>query len=234
MSRTVWIILGLIGAALIALILTHDSGQVFGFEQNQFASFVVMGAWAVLIGAGVFTGGQRMGDLFKQLAIWIGIFLVLTSVYVFRFDLQDLGSRFTGGLIPGSPISATNEDGRKTVTLVRAPNGHFEADMRANGASVRFLVDTGASSIVLSFDDAQQAGIEVGSLNYSVRTQTANGTGRSARARLNTLELGHIQRRNVPVLVAERGKLDQSLLGQLFLESLTAYQKRGDRLTLED
>jgi aspartyl protease family protein len=76
--------------------------------------------------------------------------------------------------------------------------------------------------------------MDVDELNFSIRTQTANGTGRAARASIDQFYLGGIERRNMTVLVAEPGRLAQSLLGQQFLESLHSYEKRGDRLTLRD
>ena len=234
MGRFFWILIGLMGVLLILLIASGDTGTTLGFETNTFATAAVSGLWALLIGTAVFGNGPGLAESIKQLAIWAIIILVLTAGYVFRFDLQDLGSRFTGGLIPGSPISTVSNNGSTEVTLVRSDNGHFEAVAAVNEQSVRFLVDTGATSIVLSADDAQAAGIDVSNLNYTIITQTANGTGRSALAGIKSLYLGGIERKNMTVMVAEPGKLGQSLLGQQFLESLSSYEKRGDRLTLRD
>lgn len=234
MGRLFWVIAGLIGIVLILLIASGDTGTTLGFETNQFATAAVSGLWALLIGTAVFGRGTSFFETAKQLGIWILIILALMAVYVFRFDLQDVASRFSGGIIPGSPISTVDDAGRQTVTLIRSDNGHFEATAGVNGNSVRFLVDTGATSIVLSHADAGSAGIDVNNLRYSIRTQTANGTGRAARAEIDQFYLGGIERRNMPVLVAEPGRLDQSLLGQQFLESLHSYEKRGDRLTLRD
>ncbi len=234
MGRFFWIMIGIMGLVLIILIVTGDTGTTLGFESNTFASAAVMALWGALIGSAVLGRGTRLMDTLRQMAIWLLIILGLMAGYVFRFDLQDLASRFTGGIIPGSPISASNDNGKAEVTLIRATNGHFEAVAGVNNASLRFLVDTGATAIVLSAADARTAGIDLATLDYSVVTRTANGTGRSAWARIDRLYLGGIERRNLRVLVAEAGRLDQSLLGQQFLESLSSYEKRGDRLTLRD
>lgn len=226
--------MGLTGLVLIALIASGDTGTTLGFETNQFASAAVAALWALLIGSAVFGRGTRLSSTLKQLGLWVIIVLILMAAYVFRFELQDFGSRFTGGVIPGSPISLTSQEGRPVVTLVRSPNGHFEATAGVNGASIRFLVDTGASTIVLSAADAGRVGIDVDNLRFSIVTRTANGTGRAARSQIDQLYLGGIERRNLPVLVAQPGRLEQSLLGQQFLESLKSYEKRGDRLTLRD
>lgn len=234
MGRFFWILVGLVGLILIVVIASGDTGTTLGFETNQFATAAVAGVWALLIGSAVFGRGTGIYETLKQLGIWVLIILMLMAGYVFRFDLQDIASRFSGGVIPGSPISTTDQNGRNTVTLIRSDNGHFEAAAGVNGQTIRFLVDTGATAIVLSARDARAAGIDPNQLNFSIRTQTANGTGRAARATIDQFYLGGIERRNMSVLVAEPGRLGQSLLGQQFLESLHSYEKRGDRLTLRD
>ena len=234
MGKLFWILIGLLGFALIALIINHDSGSVLGIENQTFATFAFTSAWVVLIGAAVLNRGQKLSDVLRQLVIWVAIFLGIMSVYIFRFDLQDIGSKLTGGLIPGSPISAISASGRHQVTLIRSPNGHFEADGFINQSPVRFLVDTGASNVVLTMSDARNAGIDPDRLNFSVQTQTANGRGTAARARLNELRIGEIVRNNIGVLVVRDRQLRISLLGQDFLESLHGYEKRGDQLRLTD
>ena len=234
MGRYFWIMIGILGLLLIVLIASGDTGTTLGFETNTFATAAVSGLWAVLIGSAVFGGGTSISEAIKHMVMWAIIILALMAAYVFRFDLQDIGSRFTGGLIPGSPIAVTSSDGRNEVTLIRSNNGHFEAAVDVNNAEIRFLVDTGATAIVLSADDASAAGIDPARLDYTILTQTANGTGRSAIARIDRLNLGGIERQNLRVMVAQPGKLTQSLLGQQFLESLSSYEKRGDRLTLRD
>jgi len=211
MGRFFWLIMGLIGAVLFILIANHDQGSLWGIDNSRFAAFAIMSVWAVVIASAAFGRGQSFGRIARQLVIWLFIIVVLMSLYVFRFDLQDFGSRLTGGIIPGSPISSVNSDGARQVTLIRSPNGHFEADAFINGKPVRFLVDTGASAIVLSARAATSAGLDLNQLNFSVVTQTANGRGRAARAVIDKLTLGSIVRINMRVLVAEPGRLNQSL-----------------------
>lgn len=234
MGRFFWILVGLIGLVLILLIASGDTQTIFGLEKSAFGPAAVAALWAVLIGSGLFNREYGFVRIVRHIGLWILIILGLMAVYVFRFDLQDLGSRFTGGIIPGSPISSANDSGRQAVTLIRSDSGHFEATAGVNGSSVRFLVDTGATAIVMAYHDARNAGIDVDSLSFSIPTRTANGTGRAARATIDNFYLGGIERNNITVMVAEAGRLDRSLLGQQFLESLSSYEKRGDRLTLRD
>ena len=106
--------------------------------------------------------------------------------------------------------------------------------MQLNGRSVTLLVDTGASSIVLTARDAEDVGIDVTSLRFTIPTQTANGTAFAARAKLGFVEIGPIERRNVAVMVSKPGALSHSLLGMNFLSTLTSFEFRGDELFLTD
>lgn len=234
MSRLFWIMAAIMGGALLLLIVNHDSGTTMGMESGRFGSAVVLALWGALIASAFLARGVRLRDTLRQAVIWLAVILVLMAGYVLRYELQDIGSTVTAGLIPGSPLSRTGDDGLAEVTLFRSPNGHFEANAQVNGADVRFIVDTGATGIVLTADDARRAGLNPASLAYTVLTRTANGTGRAARARIDTLDMGAIRRRNSAVLVAEPDRLATSLLGQSFLESIQSYERRGDRLTLRD
>ena len=195
---------------------------------------VALAAWGALVMFGIAGSGIGLGRAVRDLAAWAVIVLALTALYVFRYDVQDFGSQLTAGLIPGSPISRMDDNGRIRVTLVRDPSGHFEADTLVNGSPVRFVVDTGASTIVLSTRDAARAGFDPAELRFDVPTRTANGIGRAARVRLDEVRIGALVRRDIPALVSSPRTLSISLLGQNFLESLHSYEKRGDRLTLRD
>lgn len=234
MGRLFWLLIAALAAVLVALVVFHDRGNVAGIDSGSFAQGSLLTLWGVFLLSAVVGRNIRLGQTLRHMAGWAAIVLVLMTGYVFRYDLQDFGARLTGGLLPGSPIARVAADGSAAVTLIRSPSGHFEAVAGVNDASVRFLVDTGASSIVLSHGDAARAGIDPTKLRYDVRTQTANGEGRAARTRLGRVYLGGIERRDVPALIAAPGRLSQSLLGQTFLESLSAYERRGDRLTLRD
>ncbi|WP_075996693.1 retropepsin-like aspartic protease family protein [Salaquimonas pukyongi] len=231
--KTLWIILGLIGAGLILLILNHDQGTVFGLESNLFAGILFYGVWGTVIGAAVLSRGSLAQNA-RNATLWLGIILALMTGYIYRYELQDFGSALTAGLIPGSPVSGQSQDGRGQVMVVRSANGHFEIDAAVNGTPVRFLVDTGASTIVLTADDAEQAGIDVAALSFSTPIQTANGATTAAPVTIAALDIGDISRNRTRALVAGRGSLDTSLLGMNFLQTLWSFEIRGDRLILTD
>ena len=221
-------VIGAIGLGLFGLFVLFGGG-------SDAPRLLVLGGWLALLVVGLLASGERVGAMVRDLAIWGVIFLAVTSLYVFRYDFQEFGQRLRAGVLPGAPVAFTDGEGRASVTLVRSRSGHFEADTSVNGRPARFLIDTGASGIVLSHRTAAEVGLPVGDLRYDQVSQTANGLSRSARTRLDSLRLGGIERLNVPVTVAAPGALGgTNLLGQTFLESLDAYERRGDRLTLVD
>lgn len=119
----------------------------------------------------------------------------------------------------------------RSMTIRASRNGHYLLDARVNGTPVRFVVDTGATSIVLRREDAKRAGLHVRDHHFTGRAQTANGSVRVAPVVLRDLRVGRLTVRNVDALV-NGGPLFQSLLGMDFLRRLDGYEVAGDKLTL--
>jgi aspartyl protease family protein len=95
------------------------------------------------------------------------------------------------------------------------------------------VVDTGATSVVLTAEDAKAAGLPLALLNYSVSIETANGRARAAPVTLDRVAMGELEERSVEALVVQSGQLRTSLLGMSFLNRLQSWQVNGDRLMLK-
>ncbi|HEV7255544.1 MAG TPA: TIGR02281 family clan AA aspartic protease [Mesorhizobium sp.] len=234
MSRLFWVLMAVLGGGLSLLLLNNDAGSTFGVANDDFARMVFLGAIGLLIAAGLFRRGSMGGAGLRSAALWLLILLALVGGYQYRYELQDVASRLTAGLVPGSPLAFQDEDGRAAVMLQRGLAGHFEAQVTVNGEPVTMLVDTGASATVLTARDAARIGLDPESLSFTVPVATANGTARAARAVAEEIAVGEIVRRRVPLLVAQPDALDQSLLGMNFIGTLTGFDMRGDRLILRD
>lgn len=234
MSRLFWIAISVLGVALILLLTGGADGDVLGIPNNRFASLAYLGVLGGVIGAGLLGSGRRLGDMARSLAIWIVVVLALMAGYEYRYELQDVASRVSGGLLPASPLAAFDATGRATVSLTKRMDGHFEARVRVDDATIQALVDTGATATVLTAADAARAGFDPQDLRYVIPVSTANGTAKAARVVAKDIAIGAIERRNLPILVAEPGRLDQSLLGMNFIGSLSGFELRGDRLVLYD
>lgn len=229
-----WVVLGAIAIGAVLLLASGDSGQVFGIEDDIFARTLYLGTLGAVISVGILSSGLRFGQTVRSAAIWLAVILVLVAGYQYRYEFQDVANRVTAGLIPGSPLSQTDDDGRVSVMLERMGNGHFQVRAEINGAPVTVMIDTGATSTVLTADDARRAGFDPADLAYSVAIMTANGQTRAARIVIDELRVGDIVRGRIPVLVAEASKLDQSLLGMNFIGTLSGFDMRGERLILRD
>ncbi|SFG33211.1 retropepsin-like aspartic protease family protein [Sulfitobacter dubius] len=103
------------------------------------------------------------------------------------------------------------------IVLPRGRDGHYYLTAEVNGAPVRFVVDTGASDIVLSKADAGRIGIDPEELNYLGRAATANGETRTAFVKLDEIVVGNAVDHNVSAVVNE-GAMSQSLLGMGYLQ----------------
>jgi aspartyl protease family protein len=94
------------------------------------------------------------------------------------------------------------------------------------------VLDTGASSVVLTPEAAKAAGLPLEMIRYSVNIETANGRTRAAPVTLDRITIGGIVERSVPALIAQPGQLKTSLLGMTFLNRLHGWEVRGDRLVM--
>ncbi|MCK3780723.1 TIGR02281 family clan AA aspartic protease [Ensifer sesbaniae] len=228
------ILLSILAIGLILLIVNHDAGRTMGLANDDFGQLVSLGAIATLIGAGILQSRRRFGEGLRLIAIWLFITLALVSAYVYRFELQAFGNRLLAGLVPGRATVITDSEGRQEVVLHRMLNGHFETGVTINGKDISMLVDTGASSIALTYEDAERIGLDPENLSYIVTVMTANGRAQAAPVMLEEISVGPITRRNIGATVAAKGRLDQSLLGMSFLSTLDMLQMRTDELRLRD
>ena len=222
------------GIGLVLLVLNDASDDASGISSDAVGRLFYLGVLGTVIGAGILASRRHFGDMARNLALWLLVVLVLVAGYQYRYELQDVANRVTVGLVPGSPLSVTDSAGQSVVTLEKLPNGHFGARISIDGKDVRVLVDTGATSTVLTASDAERVGFDASKLAYTIPISTANGNATAARVVAGEIRLGAITRRNMPLLVASPGMLEQSLLGMNFIGSLSGFDMRGDRMILRD
>ena len=222
----------LIGLAI--LVVNHDSGQSFGIDNEDFGRMVVTLPILLMISAGILVGRRSLGQSLRQMAIWVLIALALVTGYLYRGDFRSIGERVLAGLMPGRAVTVTTADGRAEVVLHKALGGHFETSVEIGAVSVPVLIDTGASSVALRYEDAMSMGIDPGDLSFTRTVLTANGRASAAPLRIPEIRLGPIVRTGVEAVVLEEGLLDQSLLGISFLSTLSSMQMQTDELRLRD
>ena len=132
---------------------------------------------------------------------------------------------------PASSAAAPVGNGYAQTTLPRAPDGHFYAELRVNGTPVRFLVDTGASMVALTREDAQRIGIPISEADFTGTAQTASGSVGLKPVVLDRVSLGALEATDVDAAIVQQG-LGQSLLGQSWLKRIGKVTIEGDQMVL--
>lgn len=120
----------------------------------------------------------------------------------------------------------------RLVALKADTRGHFVTDIQINHQFVSALVDTGASLVAMSAEDARKVGINPPRSDFSIPVNTANGVVRAAKARVSSLKLQSIEVRDVEVMVMPPGALNHTLLGMSFLKRLASFEMNGNTLVL--
>jgi aspartyl protease family protein len=120
----------------------------------------------------------------------------------------------------------------RSVQIPRAQGGDFSLHAKINGVKTSMIIDTGATSVVLTYETPKAAGLPLELLNYDVDVETAGGRARAARLTLDRLAVGKLVERSVPALVVPRGQMKTNLLGMSFLNRLESWEVRPDRLML--
>ncbi|MBY0382527.1 MAG: TIGR02281 family clan AA aspartic protease [Xanthobacteraceae bacterium] len=129
-------------------------------------------------------------------------------------------------------ITSWSQGKPRLVNINRAHNGDFELRAKVNGVAAPMVIDTGATSVVLTYEAASAAGLPLDLANYDVDLETAGGRVRAARVTLDRVAVGKLVELSVPALVVPRGQLRTSLLGMSFLNRLESWEVRPDTLIL--
>ena len=202
-------------------------------ERGQFVYLVLL---LSLIGTGVFGSSRaRIGVALKQGLVWAGMLLFLVALYSYRQDFARIGKTVLAELVParaqGLQQDASQSGNGGAVALRKAADGHFWADGRVGKAHVRFMVDTGASTVALTALDARRAGLDLKALHYVVPVSTASGQVMAAPVTLPSVSIGGLKVNNVKALVMQDG-LGTSLLGMSYLGRLSRFEASRNQLIL--
>jgi len=172
-------------------------------------------------------------------AIFLGVFYFDQITAVLKAEVNSLtkmvaiskppATRNTGARARPAPAGAIHE---RSVFLKADRYNQFYANAYINGRHINVLVDTGASHVSLTYEDASELGIHVRDRDFTGRARTANGVTRVAPVRIDRIRIGDVQVRNVDGFVGEEGRSFSTLLGMTFLRKLSRMNIRGRRLEL--
>lgn len=227
--RLLWFLLIGVAIAILIIIAENGQGNVGPLSTDEFGSLAYKIALLVFLTAAVATMfRERFTQALTAALLWVVVGLLLVIGYSYRYEINAVADRVMAELVPGHVIS----HGR-TVEVARSNGGDFAIVAQINGARVHVVLDTGASSVVLTQSDAKAAGLPIDLLDYSVSIDTANGRTRAASVTLDRLAVGSLEEKSVEALVVQPGQLQMSLLGMSFLNRLQSWQVVGDRLVLK-
>lgn len=228
-SRLAWPLLMVLLIAILIVLARTGPGTVGPLSTDQFGPLIYKIALLVFLGGAVLTMfRERFTQAITAAMLWVVIGLTLVVVYSYRFELHNVADHVLVALVPGYVVS----HGRN-VEIGRNSAGDFAISAQINGARVAMVLDTGASAVVLTHDDAKAAGLPLEVLNYTVNIDTANGRTRAAPVTLDRLAIGGLTERSVEALVVQPGQLKMSLLGMSFLNRLQSFEVSGDRVVLK-
>lgn len=226
--RLTWSFVLGVAVSLAALIATNDQDAIANLLRHDIGSLVLKIALLVFAGGLVLVlFREKLSKALEATLFWAVVGLLLVVGYTYRFELREVADRVIAQMMPGHVAG----HGRN-VQVVRSNGGDFAVAAHINGAKIPMVLDTGASSVVLTQEAAKAAGLPIEVLNYSVNVDTANGRTRAAAVTLDRLAVGGLMERSVPALVAQHGQLKTNLLGMSFLNRLASWEVRGDSLRM--
>jgi aspartyl protease family protein len=227
--RLTWsLVLGVALSLAVLIATSDDHDAIANLLRHDMGSLVLKVAVVVFVGGLVLVlFRERFSKALEAMMFWAVVGLLLVVGYTYRFELREAADRVIAELMPGHVAG----HGRN-VEVVRGHSGDFALAAHINGARVPMVLDTGASSIVLTQEAAKAAGLPIEVLDYSVNVDTVNGRTRAAPIMLDRVAVGSLTERAVPALVLQRGRLKNNLLGMSFLNRLESWDVRGDKLRM--
>lgn len=196
------------------LTLKEDSGRIV------YEIFVIF-----IVSSGLASGKIRQN--LKYLAIWAAIFLIMMTGYCYRHEISAIKDKVLSEIIPAKGFRKT----QNSISFPVSSDGHFYIRAEVNGLPITFLVDTGASHIVLSPHDAGKLGIKKDSLRFDRFYETANGIVRGSSIRITDFRAGTIHLKEIGASVNEV-EMRNSLLGMTFFRRMKGYEVKNNVLTL--
>jgi aspartyl protease family protein len=191
-------------------------------EENDFARLIYLSVLVVaILGSVLISRRGAYGKMFRQAGVWLLIFMGLVAIVASWQDIRQSGQ---------TTSFQQSQDG--AIIIPKEIDGHFHLTVTINDRPIEFLVDTGASDIVLTRNDAARVGFDPNRLDYWGMANTANGTVRLATIRLETVRLGEFIDKNIRASV-NKAPMEKSLLGMRYLSKFRAIEISNDQMILK-
>lgn len=218
-----------LGAILLCIGAAAALGKLFpGSVSDADGPYIVrtIGILALVSSGLLFVRDVKWKQTAKQVGLWLAVGVVLLLGYAYQEELLGVGTRLRSAIAPGYAV----QTGANRMEIAEGEGG-YSVYGTANGTPVHFLIDTGASDIVLTPSDARRMGLDVDALTYDKPYGTANGLGYGASVELKELSVGGIHLSGIRASV-NRTEIGVSLLGMTFLRRLQSFNFSGRKLVL--
>ncbi len=176
----------------------------------------------------IFNSKTPFKQLIKAAGAWVIIIGVLLIGFSYKSELVRIYNRVYANLIPGNYV----KDNKKTVIVYANQYGHYYVNSITQGANIKYLIDTGATTVSLTRADAEKIGIDINKLNYTQKVSTANGIVLSAPVKLDYIQINDIIVEDIRASVSQDNGLEKSLLGMSFLNKLNSFEVSEDSLKM--
>jgi len=222
-----WLWLGFLAAVGLGVLALSYFFPIHQTAMDNLSIVQTIGFLALVSSGLLFVRKLKLKETARGALMWLAVGAVLVLAFSFQDRILDLWHRLRSAVIPGYPVQTQAGE----MVISESPGGSYLVYGRVNGTPVAFLVDTGASDIVLSPADARRIGVDMDSLKFDHVYETANGQGRGAPYRVATLQVGGIVLHDVPVSI-NQAPMQTSLLGVEFLKRLKSFGFGDHRLIL--
>jgi aspartyl protease family protein len=201
--------------------------EIMNFEQHETQNIVYSVVLLVFLLMGlVGRKNLKIQTMLKYSVLWFLIIMVIISLYSYRDHFKDFTSRLSSELNPTKAVKKNNQ-----IVIREADDHHYYLTTTINNKKIIFMIDTGASDIVMSIDDAKKIGIDIAKINFNKRYQTANGIVLGGSTKIDKMIIADFEFNDVNISI-NQARMGKSLMGVSFLKRFKKYEFADHQLIL--
>tara|TARA_R110000824_G_scaffold173063_6_gene351074 strand:- start:191 stop:811 length:621 start_codon:yes stop_codon:yes gene_type:complete len=182
----------------------------------------------VLVASALFSRRIGFGELVRNILAWGAIFALFIVGFSYQREILAVWGRVSGEMTGANEQMVVGD----TLRIRQSADGHFWVEAKVNTLPVRFLIDSGATTTAMTLRTAEQAAINISESPFPVVLVTANGSVEAQRGTIQSLQVGPMVAKDLPVVVAEEFG-DSNVIGMNFLSKLGSWRVEGPEMVLE-
>ncbi len=196
--------------------------------ENQNINLVFAIGALVLVASALFSRRIGFGEIIRTALAWVAIFAVFIVGFSYQNEILAVWNRVSGEVTGANEQLVVGD----TLRIQQSADGHFWVNATVNEQPVRFLIDSGATTTAMTLRTARSTGIEISESPFPIILTTANGPVKAQRGTIQSLQIGPMIARELPVVVAEEFG-DSNVIGMNFLSKLKGWRVEGTEMILE-